>query len=121
MIEMLTTLEGNEFVMERLYDGAILHLDSFMQEDFIHIDLRCGKDTKLLISRREEFEQIVSANKQLEKDVLLYENNLLNKNQAYTPFDYIKLPILVTPKEVDSFNSQSKLKAKNPETVQTLS
>ena len=39
--EVITTFEGNDFVMLRLHQGDILHCNSFLMEDVIHIDVRC--------------------------------------------------------------------------------
>jgi len=56
---MVTDFDGNEFIMERLNYGTILHVNSFIQEDFIHIDLRCATDTKVAVLRREDFERLL--------------------------------------------------------------
>ena len=73
---MVTDFDGNEFVMQKLYYGTILHCNSFLQEDFIHIDLRCATDTQISILRREEFDDIVDSDNDLRRAVLTYESKM---------------------------------------------
>ena len=40
-IEVYTEMEGNEFVMEYLNSGGIIHWQSFLLEDKNHLDARC--------------------------------------------------------------------------------
>ena len=47
--------EGNEFIMEKLYPGTILQINSFMLEDFVHMPIRCFTDSKILILEKEYF------------------------------------------------------------------
>ena len=43
VVEVYTESEGNEFVLDRLYSGSIINPRSFLLEDLLHVNIRCGK------------------------------------------------------------------------------
>jgi CRP-like cAMP-binding protein len=47
-LEVFTSFEGNEFVLERLAKGAVINYRSFFLEDMMHVNIRCATSCNLL-------------------------------------------------------------------------
>jgi len=47
-IELYTEFEGNEFIMETVHTGSVLHWQSFLLEDNIHMHARVVDDGCLI-------------------------------------------------------------------------
>ena len=47
-IELFSSFEGNEFIMETVATGGVLHWQSFLLEDFVHLDARCVNEGCLI-------------------------------------------------------------------------
>jgi CRP-like cAMP-binding protein len=39
--EVFTTMEGNEFVLERLEEGAVINSRAMIIEDLMYVNIRC--------------------------------------------------------------------------------
>lgn len=47
-VELYTTFEGNEFVLERLFKGSCLNFRAFFMDDSMYVYVRCSKNSTLL-------------------------------------------------------------------------
>ena len=47
-LEVFTSFEGNEFVLERLAKGAVINYRSFFLEDLMHVNVRCATSCNLV-------------------------------------------------------------------------
>ena len=48
VLEVYTTFEGNDFIVERLYQGSIINYRNFVTHDKLAINIRCVDDAKTL-------------------------------------------------------------------------
>ena len=76
-IELYTEMEGNEFVMERLNSGGVIHWESFILEDTNYLDTRCTETCLIYQLSHQAFWKILESNPNLKKLVQIHENTLL--------------------------------------------
>lgn len=71
IVEVFTEFEGNEFVIERLTQGAIINSRCFFMEDLMAVNIRCAKRRKcsLLILSLYDFEDLQDENFELRHKV----------------------------------------------------
>ena len=92
VLEVFIILEGNEFVIDRLYKGSILNYRTFFMEDLNYVFVRCATSVTVLYLTLPMLNNIIGSHSDMEKYFLSYQNNILKKNKNY-PLDYIlKLP-----------------------------
>jgi signal-transduction protein with cAMP-binding, CBS, and nucleotidyltransferase domain len=48
LLEIYTKMEGNEFVIEKLYKGSAINFRAFFMDDTMYVHVRCAKNTTLL-------------------------------------------------------------------------
>jgi CRP-like cAMP-binding protein len=48
ILEMYTTFEGNEFILETLYRGSCLNYRSFFMQDLMYVYVRCATPVNLV-------------------------------------------------------------------------
>jgi hypothetical protein len=65
-------MEGNEFVIEKLYKGSALNYRAFFMEDQMYVHVRCAKNTKLLAFEQKSIELILMTHPDFEKKLLSY-------------------------------------------------
>ena len=47
-MEIYTSFDSNEFVLETLYPGSAVNYRAFFMQDLMYVNVRCSKATKLL-------------------------------------------------------------------------
>lgn len=57
-VELYTTFEGNEFIIERIYRGSALNFRAFFMDDLMYVYARCCKNTTLLELDKQTIESI---------------------------------------------------------------
>lgn len=89
MLEVFTSFEGNDFVIERLGKGSVINSRMLFTEDRMIFNVRCLKQTQLLELEIEMIKKHQQEDPALEKQFLMYQNNLLKQGKEY-PLDIIK-------------------------------
>lgn len=87
-VELYTTFEGNEFILERLYRGSALNFRAFFMDDLMYVYARCCKNSTILMLDKQTIESIKASHADFEKSMLSYQNNILKQNKIF-PLDYI--------------------------------
>jgi len=94
VLEIYTILEGNEFVLDRLYKGSCLNHRSFLQEDSMYVYVRCARSVSLLYISTNQLDQIKTQHPDFEKKYLSFQNSVLRSGKSF-PLDYIvNMPIV---------------------------
>ena len=57
-VELYTTFEGNEFVIERLYRGSAVNFRAFFMDDLMYVYIKCCKNKLLLELDKKTLESI---------------------------------------------------------------
>jgi len=86
-LEIYTTFEGNEFIIERLYRGSSLNARTFFMEDLMYVYVRCAKNTIILDLEQKVIDTVKSTHIDFEKNLLSYQNNILKQKKTY-PLDF---------------------------------
>jgi signal-transduction protein with cAMP-binding, CBS, and nucleotidyltransferase domain len=91
VLEVYTELEGNEFLIEKLYSGSVLNYRSFILEDVMQVNVRCANEvvTNTLELNNKLFDDLMFQDDSFKKDILLYHTIMLKKQKNY-PLDYIQ-------------------------------
>jgi len=55
VVDVYTTLEGNEFVLDRLYPGSVINHRAFIMEDLMSVNLRCHENCLILEQTFDDF------------------------------------------------------------------
>ena len=71
-VELYTNFEGNEFVLERLYQGSAVNFRAFFMDDFMYVYVRCAKPTLLLELDKKTLESIKSQHPEFDRSCLTY-------------------------------------------------
>lgn len=77
ILEIYTMCEGNEFIIDRLYQGSCLNYRSFLQEDLIYVYVRCAKSSNLLFIDVPHLNFIKITHADFEKKFLSYQNAIM--------------------------------------------
>lgn len=48
MAEVYTECEGNEFIIDRLYEGSIINYRTFIMEDIMSVNIRAVENVSML-------------------------------------------------------------------------
>lgn len=88
MIEVYTEFEGNDFILDRLYQGSCINHRSFFIEDLMYISMRALENCIILQLDRKVFNDIVKEHEEFSNKVGLYQNALFSRLQKF-PLDYI--------------------------------
>lgn len=101
-VEAFTTFEGNEFVLDRLYSGSIINFRSFFMEDYVYVNYRSQKYSKILELSLTKLNSIMNDHESFQKKMLVYQNSILKKNKKY-PLDYlIKIPQIMRNRRISN-------------------
>lgn len=88
-VEIYTYFEGSEFVIERLGRGAVINHRMQFTDDYMLFNVRCCSLTHLLELESSVFQDIQKSDAKLDKQLMVYQNNLLKQGKAY-PLDIIR-------------------------------
>jgi CRP-like cAMP-binding protein len=72
VVELYTSFEGNEFVLERLYRGSSMNYRAFFMEDLMYVFAKCVKHSVLLELNQKTFDSIKTTHPDFEKAILSY-------------------------------------------------
>ena len=90
-LEVYTSFEGNEFVIERLHRGSAINSNAFFMRDSMYVNVRCTKESKVLLLSLESMKAIMGkyADKDKFNNEMLYYQNKILKLEKKFPLDYI--------------------------------
>lgn len=57
-VEVWAKIQGDEFLLDRLYTGAVINIKSFLMEAKMHVTLRVKNFAELSVFSRKDFELI---------------------------------------------------------------
>lgn len=69
---MVTFVEGTEFVMDRIYPGALINANNFLMEEELQVTLRCRDNSILLAMDRDTYQSLLENHSSLQRDSLLF-------------------------------------------------
>ena len=72
VVETYTTMEGNEFVLDRLYSGSVINYRSFFLEDINCITYRARENCQLLELSLQTIYKIMEEDDKFKKEMLIY-------------------------------------------------
>ena len=58
-MEVYTSFEANEFIIERLFRGSVLNHRAFFMKDSMYVNIRCQKEAKVLELPLESMKEII--------------------------------------------------------------
>ena len=93
-LEVYTTFEANEFIIERLYRGSALNYRAYFMKDSMYVNIRCAKEARLLMLSLESMKEIIKrhSEEKFSTYMLYYQNKILKQEKKF-PLDYImKIP-----------------------------
>lgn len=73
-VEVRTELDGNQFLLDTLGRGSIIHHRSFMLEERIHVDFVCQTQVKALHLTQEGLSTLLFYHKNFSKNFRLFQN-----------------------------------------------
>ena len=76
-LEVYSEFEGNDFIIETLNEGSILNFRVLFTDDLMSVNIRCKKGTHLLQFPLHVLNEIRGDDKNFDKRLRVYENNLL--------------------------------------------
>jgi len=78
-IELYTTFEGNDFVIEKLEKGSVLNHRAFFIQDCMYINVRCVTESKLLSLQQDTMKNLIQKYESIKvgRDLLIYQNKIL--------------------------------------------
>lgn len=113
VVESYTTMEGNEFVLDRLHSGSVINHRSFFLEDINSISYRAKENCQLLELTLQTIYQIMEEDDKFKKDMLIFQDVILQKNKKY-PLDYIvSIPEIQKDRRISSDTHEQILKRRN--------
>ena len=77
VVESYTTMEGNEFVLDRLHSGSVINHRSFFLEDINSISYRAKENCQLLELTLQTIYQIMEEDDKFKKDMLIFQDVIL--------------------------------------------
>ena len=79
ILEIYTSFENNEFILETLYPGSVVNHRAFFMSDQMYLNIRCSKLTKLLELSQTTMGEIRErwTQKKWSNDILFYQNRIL--------------------------------------------
>ena len=71
-LEVYTSFEANEFVIEKLYRGSAINHRAFFMKDSMYVNIRCAKEAKVLELSLESMKEVIKnhSEKRFEKEML---------------------------------------------------
>lgn len=90
ILEVYITLEGHEFILEKLHRGSVINFRAFFMQDTMYVNIRCQRYTKLLVLDQAKMNEIQNKYEgvSFSNKILSYQNKILKKEQKF-PLDYI--------------------------------
>lgn len=85
--EVLTEFESNEFVIERLGQGAVINRKAFWVNDLMQVYIKCVTNTSVLYLDAKVLDELKETYPDFNRKLLLVENGFLKSGKAY-PLDY---------------------------------
>lgn len=77
VVEIFDFFDGNEFVMERLYQGSIVNFSQFFMQDFNQVYVRCHTYCVLGVIDEHCYSQLLEQNPEFQKSSNIYQNRIL--------------------------------------------
>lgn len=77
VVESYTTMEGNEFVLDRLYSGSVINYRSFFLEDINCISYRAKENCQLLELSLQTIYKIMEEDDKFKKEMLIFQDVIL--------------------------------------------
>ena len=71
-VEVFTTFEGNEFILDNLYSGSIINYRSFFMEDLMFVNFRCKENCQLLELRMTTLNEVMEEHEILKRKLIMY-------------------------------------------------
>jgi len=81
--------KGQDFVIEKLYRGSIINHNSFLMNDEIDTDAKCGTTVSLFYINMNKIKELRNKHIQLEKALIDVEMALVNPGACEPAIDYI--------------------------------
>lgn len=88
MAEVYTECEGNEFIIDRLYEGSIINYRTFIMEDIMSVNIRAVENVSMLELNHTAFDKMLDEFEGFRKKIMIFQNTMLKKGVRY-PLDYI--------------------------------
>lgn len=102
-LEVYTSFDSNEFVLERLHPGSIINFREYMIQDIMHVNIRASKPSRIMFITEPKLKIVMQEEENLEKNIFLFASRLFAKEKLF-PLDYIqRIPrMLRDPKYTES-------------------
>lgn len=88
VIEIYTTTEGHEFVLEKLFRGSIINYRTFYMPDDGKVYYRFGRNSICSTLHFDVFEEIYPKHPELKKKFTKFRRNTITEDKPF-PLDYI--------------------------------
>ena len=78
-VEVLTTFESNDFILDKLGRGTVLNSRNFFKKEIVTVTFRCAKDCTIYSLDHESLQEIMEAysKKTFAKKVDKYSNKIV--------------------------------------------
>ena len=96
-LEIYSEFEGNEFLIETLNEGSVLNYRVLFTDEQMYVNVRCKCGTHLLELSLDKLKEIRAGDKNFDKKLMLFENQLLRKSFKI-PLDYMMSSVGKPPK-----------------------
>ena len=79
ILEVYTSFEANEFIIEKLGRGTALNHRAYFMKDSMYVNIRCTKEAKVLSLPLERMKEIIARwpEKKFSNDMLYFQNRIL--------------------------------------------
>lgn len=84
----MTYIDGNEFIIDKLYKGAILNFRVVFTEDVMMTNVRACCFTTVAVLTEDKLQEVADMYPQFNKKVGFFKNSLFRENKI-VPLDYI--------------------------------
>jgi len=92
LVDVFTTFESNEFIVDKLGRGTVLNHRTFFKKDLITVSYRCSKDCRIYSLDVADMKDIIAkySRKRFMKVIDRYQNKIVKQTVKY-PLDYISV------------------------------
>ena len=77
-VEVYTYFDGNEFIIERLYTGAVINYRNLFIDDKVYLQYRAAELTILSYIDNKQFKDLIDNDKDLEDQIQRFVLKTLN-------------------------------------------
>ena len=88
-VEILTEIDGQELVIERLHRGSVINHRSFLFNDVIDSSARCETPASILYMNQRRLQEIRNKSQALDQECSLIEHEMLERDDNAIAIDYI--------------------------------